>query len=62
MDRPALDRLKSFAGNQEGVTAIEYGLLAGLIAVMIISALSLVGNDLSTTFNAVSTQLQGTNS
>jgi pilus assembly protein Flp/PilA len=40
-----------------GVTAIEYGLIAALIAVVIISALSLVGHNLSTTFNTIATKL-----
>ncbi|MHC4221962.1 MAG: Flp family type IVb pilin [Planctomycetota bacterium] len=58
----ALTWLKSFTKDEEGVTAIEYGLIAALIAVVIIAAISLVGNELSTTFNTIATQLQGANS
>jgi pilus assembly protein Flp/PilA len=50
--------LRSFAGDESGATAIEYGLIAGLIAVVIISALSLVGTQLSTTFTNVSGNLK----
>jgi pilus assembly protein Flp/PilA len=35
----------------DGVTAIEYGLIAALITVVIISSLSLVGQEVETTFN-----------
>ena len=47
-----------FARDESGATAIEYGLIAALIAVVIIGALSLLGTRLSAKFNAVSTQLQ----
>lgn len=46
-----LKRLKAFIGSEDGVTAIEYGLIAGLIAVVIITSLSLVGDQVDTTFN-----------
>lgn len=37
--------------DEEGATAIEYGLIAGLIAVVIIAALTLLGGNLQTAFN-----------
>ena len=40
-------------GDRAGATAIEYGLIAALIAVVIITAVTLVGNNLTGTFNAV---------
>ena len=46
-----------FARDESGVTAIEYGLIAGLIAVVIISAVTLVGTDLQTNFNAIAVAL-----
>jgi pilus assembly protein Flp/PilA len=46
-----------FAADRSGVTAIEYGLLAGLIAIVIISAVTLVGTSLSSKFNAVAANL-----
>ena len=47
-----------FAKDENGATAIEYGLIAALIAVAIITAVSLVGTDLDTMFGKVSTELQ----
>ncbi|WMT92957.1 Flp family type IVb pilin [Pelagibacterium sp. H642] len=46
-----------FLKNESGATAIEYGLIAGLIAVVIIGAVQLVGTDLQTTFNTIQTTL-----
>jgi pilus assembly protein Flp/PilA len=42
---------------EKGATAVEYGLMVALIAVVIIAAVSLLGNKLSTTFNNVATQV-----
>jgi pilus assembly protein Flp/PilA len=42
-----------FAKDESGVTAIEYGLIASLIAVVIITAVTSVGTKLSTTFNII---------
>ncbi|MDN5752656.1 MAG: Flp family type IVb pilin [Nitrosospira sp.] len=49
--------VKQFLNDEEGVTAIEYGLIAALIAVAIIGGVQLVGGSLSTTFGTVSTKL-----
>lgn len=46
-----------FVKDESGVTAIEYGLIAALIAVAIIAAVTLVGTDLTATFNAVAAAL-----
>ena len=43
--------------NEKGATAIEYGLIAALIAVAAIGALSAVGGSLTKTFQGVSTKL-----
>ncbi len=43
--------------NEKGATAIEYGLIAALIAVAAISAMQGIGNKLNTTFNNVSSKL-----
>ncbi|TMJ15174.1 MAG: Flp family type IVb pilin [Alphaproteobacteria bacterium] len=45
--------------NEKGATAIEYGLIAALIAVAAVSAMGALGNTLSTTFNNVSTKMNG---
>lgn len=49
---------KKFVLNQNGATAIEYGLIAALIAVVIIGALTTVGSNLSTDFTSVATSLR----
>ena len=48
-----------FIDDQSGVTAIEYGLIASLIAVVIIGAVRIVGTDLLATFTAIGTALTG---
>ena len=45
------------ARDNKGATAIEYGLIAALIAVAAIGAMQGIGSKLSTTFNNVSSQL-----
>jgi len=49
--------LSRFAKDESGGTAIEYGLIAGLIAIVIITAVTLVGTRLTTKFNAVANAL-----
>ena len=45
--------IKRFIREEEGVTAIEYGLIAALIAVVIAAAVILVGNQLNIVFNKI---------
>jgi len=52
-----LRSVKKFLKSKSGATAIEYGLIAALVSVVIISALLLVGNNLSDVFEYVATQL-----
>ena len=47
--------------DESGATAIEYGLIAALISVVIIVAITAVGTQLSTTFNTISTKLSSAN-
>jgi pilus assembly protein Flp/PilA len=42
-----------FLNDEQGATAIEYGLIAALVAVGLIVALSVLGNSLSTQFNYI---------
>ena len=49
--------IRKFKKNESGATAIEYGLIAALIAVAAITAFTAVGDNLSKTFNRVSTEL-----
>ena len=52
---------KNLVRDEQGATAIEYGLIAALIAVAAITAMQSLGNELSTTFNNVSTELTEAN-
>ncbi|WP_407278912.1 Flp family type IVb pilin [Aromatoleum evansii] len=48
-----LEMLKQFVRDEEGVTAIEYGLIAALIAVVIIGGATLLGNNLNALFTTI---------
>jgi pilus assembly protein Flp/PilA len=52
--------MRKFLKNNKGATAIEYGLIAALIAVAAISAMSALGKNLSNTFNQVSSNMTTT--
>ena len=54
-----LSLIHKLVRDEEGATAIEYGLIAALIAVVIIAVLQTVGTDLSTVFQNVATNLNG---
>ena len=49
--------LQTLLSEEYGATAIEYGLIAALIAVAAVSVMGTVGQHLSTTFNTVATKL-----
>ena len=57
--RPDMKMIKKLFKNEEGATAIEYGMIAALIAVAAIAAMSSLGNNLSNTFNDVNNELDG---
>jgi pilus assembly protein Flp/PilA len=48
-------------GDRTGVTALEYGLLAGLIAVVIIASVTIVGSQLNIIFTTLGTKLTAAN-
>jgi pilus assembly protein Flp/PilA len=52
-----MNMLTRLLKDDAGVTAIEYGLIAALIAVVIITAVTTVGSNLKSTFNTVATNL-----
>jgi pilus assembly protein Flp/PilA len=49
--------IRHFVEDDSGATAIEYGLIAALIAVVVIGALSTIGTNLSSTFTRIGTSL-----
>ena len=50
-------KLMKFLRDEDGVTAIEYGLIAGLVAIAIIAGATAIGTDLKGIFNAIGTKL-----
>ena len=49
--------LSRFMKDESGATAIEYGLIAALVAVVLVTALGTLGSNLSGTFNKVATDV-----
>ena len=54
-----LSIVRSFAADESGATAIEYGLIAALVSVAAIGALTAMGENLTTMFETVSSALSG---
>lgn len=52
-----VNKMVNFLREEDGVTAIEYGLIAALIAVAIIASVTLIGTNLNITFTKVATNL-----
>ena len=52
-----IQKVRGFVQDEQGVTAIEYGLIAALIAVTLVAALTLVGQDLNDVFNLIANDL-----
>ncbi len=52
-----LKRFKQFCDDESGATAIEYGLIAALVSVAAIGALTTMGNSLQTMFGTVSNSM-----
>jgi pilus assembly protein Flp/PilA len=50
-------RMRILRADRTAVTALEYGLIAALVAVVIILAVASLGKNLSTTFNTIATHL-----
>jgi pilus assembly protein Flp/PilA len=57
MFKPVTEQFKRLLRDEDGATAIEYGLIAALIAVAAIAAFQLVGTNLSAIFNTVASDL-----
>jgi pilus assembly protein Flp/PilA len=49
--------MQNFFSNESGATAIEYGLIAALIAVAVITSVTALGDNASTTFDKVATEM-----
>jgi pilus assembly protein Flp/PilA len=55
-----ISAVKTFATDENGVTAIEYGLIAALIGVAAATAATTLGTDLSNLFTTISGKVKGT--
>jgi pilus assembly protein Flp/PilA len=53
-----MSKISAFLRDESGATAIEYGLIAALISVVIITAVRTVGSNLTTTFTSVATAVK----
>ena len=53
-----MQKIRNFLKNSKGATAIEYGLIAALIAVAAIAAMQGLGNQLTKTFNNVTSNMK----
>jgi pilus assembly protein Flp/PilA len=51
--------LRKLRKDELGATAIEYGLVAGLISLVIVTTITMVGSKLTNVFNYIGTTLQG---
>ncbi len=56
--RMSTNKIRAFSQDDSGATAIEYGLIAALIAVAIITALNTLSGNLRSTFNGVANNLK----
>lgn len=54
-----MESLRSFIKREDGASAIEYALIAGLIAVAIITTVGLIGEEMNTVFNTILEKLKG---
>ncbi|RYB07671.1 Flp family type IVb pilin [Lichenibacterium ramalinae] len=52
-----MNAIKRFAADESGATAIEYGLIAGLISVVLITVLTTIGKELNTKFLKIQSAL-----
>jgi pilus assembly protein Flp/PilA len=53
-----MSRVIAFLKDETGATAIEYGLIAAGISIVIIASVNAIGSSLNTKFNSISTQLK----
>ena len=57
-----LRTITNFVRDEEGATAVEYGLMAALIAAVIVGVVTTLGQTLSGVFSNINTQIGGTGS
>jgi pilus assembly protein Flp/PilA len=52
-----MERIRNFFKDEAGASAVEYGLLVALIAVVIIAAVTALGTSISSTFSSAATKI-----
>ncbi len=52
-------KVQQFLVSEDGPTAVEYAVMLALIVIVCLTAITSIGNNASTTFNSVATQLSG---
>lgn len=52
-----IEKIRTFLKDEEGATAVEYGLIVALIAGVIIAAVTLLGTNVSNTFSTVAAKI-----
>ena len=52
-----MNAIKNFIQNDDGVTALEYGMIAALIAAVIVVAVTSIGTKINTAFNTIATAI-----
>ena len=52
-----ISAVKTFIADEDGVTALEYGLIAALIAAVCVTAVTTLGNEVAGTFTKISTAM-----
>jgi pilus assembly protein Flp/PilA len=57
-----MERIKRFFKDESGASAVEYGLLVALIAVVIVGAVTALGTSISSTFQGAATTIGSTSS
>lgn len=62
MDAPMLTRLRQFATDQSGATSIEYALIAVLVGIAIITAVTTLGSSLKSIFGTVASTVNAVSS
>jgi len=57
MVKGGMTRFRNAIKNQTGATAVEYALLAGLVALVLVAALTMIGSDIGNTFNTAANNI-----
>jgi pilus assembly protein Flp/PilA len=57
MTDPVIKKIKSFSADKKGVTMLEYGLIAALIAIVAIAGLTTLGTNINSKFSSIASSI-----